>query len=215
MDVTGIGTASATPDMVNLDLRVARDGESVSQTLRDVDEVVGAVRAVLRTADIPDADVATTSTGIHQRYDHQGQPTSGFAGFHTLRVGVRDLDQVNTLVDATVRAAGDALLIDGITLSIADPEPLLAQARERAFADARSRAEEYARFAGRTLGEVLWIGDSVGGPEPRMYAMRDQAAGAAFSLAPGESTVTAQLSVRWAWSDAAGSPGQIVPAAGI
>lgn len=211
MDVTGLGTASAIPDMVNLDLRVARDGVSVSQTLRDVDVAVGTVRGVLTRAGIADADVATTSTGIHQRYDQQGQTASGFSGFHTLRVGVRDLDQVSSLVDAAVEAAGDALLIDGITLSIADPAPLLTQARERAFTDARSRAEEYARFAGRTLGEVLWIGDAVTGPEPRAYAMRDSAAGAALSLAPGESTVTAQVSVRWAWSDGP-RDAQIVPA---
>lgn len=203
VDVTGNGTASAVPDMVTLDLRVARDGTSVSQTLRDVDETVTAVQAALREAGIPDRDVTTTSTGIHQRYDHQGQRATGFSGHHTLRVGVRDLDSVSGLVDGAVRVGGDALLIDGITLAISDPAPLLAAARERAFADARARAEEYARFAGRTLGEILWMGDAVGGPEPRPYAMRAEAATAGgISVAPGETTVTAQLSVRWSWASA-------------
>lgn len=203
VDVTGHGTASAVPDMVTLDLRVARDGTSVSQTLRDVDETVTAVRGALREAGVPDRDVTTTSTGIHQRYDHQGQAATGFSGHHSLRVGVRDLDAVSGLVDGAVRAGGDALLIDGITLAIADPAPLLAEARERAFADARARAEEYARFAGRRLGEILWMGDASGGPEPRPYAMRAEAAMAGgISVAPGESTVTAQLSVRWAWAPA-------------
>ncbi|MCA1781213.1 MAG: SIMPL domain-containing protein [Intrasporangiaceae bacterium] len=203
VDVTGAGSASAVPDMVNLDLRVTRDGISVSQTLRDVDEVVVAVQAVLGAGGIPERDVATTSTGIHQRYDHQGQPTAGFSGHHTLRVGVRDLDAVSHLVDAAVEVAADALLIDGITLAIADPAPLLTTARERAFADARARAQEYARFAGRSLGEIIWIGDSVSGPQPRPYAMRAEAAMAdTVSLAPGESTVTAQVSVRWAWAQA-------------
>lgn len=201
VDVTGNGAASAVPDMVNLDLRVTKDGASVSQTLRDVDETVLAVRAALAEAGIADTDIATTSTGIHQRYDHQGQRVSGFSGHHTLRVGVRDLDTVSALVDSTVQIAGDALLIDGITLAIADQAPLLAKARERAFADAQARAEEYARFAGRTLGEILWIGDTVSGPEPRAYAMRAEAAMAGgASIAPGESTVTAQLSVRWSWA---------------
>lgn len=202
VDVTGTGTATAVPDMVTLDLRVARDGASVSQTLRDVDEVVRALRAVLAEAGIAERDVATTSTGLHQRYDHQGQQTSGFSGHHTLRVGVRDLDRVSGLVDLAVEAAGDALLIDGITLAVADPAPHLATARERAFADARARAEEYARFADRSLGAILWMGDTVSGPEPRAFAMRaDAAMSGGVSLAPGESTVTAQVSVRWAWAD--------------
>lgn len=201
--MTGHGAASAVPDMVNLDLRVTKDGTSVSQTLRDVDQTVLVVRAALAEAGIADADVATTSTGIHQRFDHQGQRVAGFSGHHTLRVGVRDLDTVSTLVDSTVQIAGDALLIDGITLALADPAPLLAKARELAFADAHARAREYARFAGRTLGEILWIGDTVTGPEPRAYAMRAEAAlDGGASIAPGESTVTAQLSVRWAWTAA-------------
>lgn len=214
VDVTGTGTASATPDMVNLDLRVTRDGSSVSHTLRQVDQVASAVRETLRAAGIADRDVMTTSTGIHQRYDNQGQTVAGFTGFHALRVGVRDLDQVSSLVDAAVESAGNALLVDGITLSIADPEPLLTTARERAFADARARAEQYARFADRTLGEVLWIGDVLSGPEPRMYAARAEADhGGSLSLAPGESSVTARLSVRWAWSDASASgDARIVPA---
>lgn len=202
VDVTGTGAASAPPDMVNLDLRITRHGESVSETLREVDQTVQAVRSALSTAGIPDTDVQTTSTGIHQRHDNQGQQVRGFTGFHSLRVGVRDLDQVNSLVEQSVEAAGDDLLIDGIALSISDPEPLLATARERAFDDARRRAEEYARFAGRRLGDVIWIGDAVRGAEPRMYAMRAQSDSAAMSVAPGESTVTASLAVRFAWADA-------------
>lgn len=186
--------------MVSLSLRVARDGASVSETLRAVDEVVVVVRQVIEGAGIAEKDVRTTSTGIHQRHDNQGQRVVGFSGYHMLQVGVRDLDAVSGLVDAMVEAAGDALLIDGITLAIADPAPLLATARERAFTDARSRAEEYAGFAGRILGEVLWMGDTVSGPEPRMYAMRAAADSAGMSIAPGESSVTAQVSVRFAWS---------------
>jgi uncharacterized protein YggE len=199
VDVTGTGSASAVPDMVNLELRVTREGESVSATLREVDSVVTAVRAVLADAGVADRDVTTTSSGIHHRYDDRGQVTSRLTGFHTLRVGIRDLDRVSVVLDRAVEAAGDALLIDGIALAISDPTPLLATARERAFEDARARAEEYARFAGRTLADVVWIGDHVGGPEPRPFAARAEAMAASMTVAPGESTVTAQVSVRWAW----------------
>ncbi|MGA8047894.1 MAG: SIMPL domain-containing protein [Dermatophilaceae bacterium] len=205
VDVTGTGSASAVPDMVNLELRVTREGESVSATLREVDSVITAVRAVLADAAVADRDVSTTSSGIHHRYDDRGQVTSRLTGFHTLRVGIRNLDRVSDVLDRAVEAAGDALLIDGISLAISDPTPLLATARERAFEDARARAEEYARFAGRTLGDVVWIGDHVSGPEPRPFAARAEAMGSSLSVAPGESTVTAQISVRWAWNGAEGA----------
>lgn len=201
VDVTGTGTASATPDMVHLDLRITHDGSTVSSTLHELGRIVARVQDSLRAAGIADTDIATASSGIHQRYDNQGQPVQGFSGFHSLKVGVRDLDQVSAVVDQAVDVADNGLLIDGINLAIADPAPLLATARQRAFADATSRAEEYATFAGRTLGEVIWIGDTLtGGPEPRMYALRaGGATESAMPISPGESTVSAQVSVRFAW----------------
>lgn len=203
--MTGSGSASATPDMVDVDLRISRQGQTVGSTLHDVDDVVRRVLQVLTDSGIAEADVRTSSTGIHQRHDENGRRTNEFTGYHSLRVGVRDIDAVSDIVDAVVRVGDDAVTIDGIQLAIADTAPLLVIARERAFADARDRAAEYAGYAGRTLGEVLWIGDAASAPEPRMYAMRAAAADSAggLTIAPGESSVTAQLSVRFAWVAAA------------
>ena len=51
------------------------------------------------------------------------------------------------------------------------------------------------------------MGDAVGGPEPRPYAVRAEAAMSdTLSVAPGESTFTARLSVRWAWGPAEPAP---------
>ena len=65
----------------------------------------------------------------------------GYTAYQSLSVTVRDPDLVGSLVEAFAGAAGNALTIDHIGLELSDPAPLLARAREAAFADgAQGRA---------------------------------------------------------------------------
>ncbi|MEO5609808.1 MAG: SIMPL domain-containing protein, partial [Ornithinibacter sp.] len=122
----------------------------------------------------------------------------GYAAYQNLSVTVRDADLVGTLVDAFSGVAGNALTIDHIGLDVADPEPLLARARGAAFADAHSKAQQYAALAGRELGKVRELRDVVqDGPQPRMAMMASRAADTSVEL--GEHTVTATVVVRWDW----------------
>jgi uncharacterized protein len=122
----------------------------------------------------------------------------GYTAYHSLVVTVRETSRVNSLVDAFAGAAGDALTIDHIGLDIGEPEPVLARAREAAFADAKHKAEQYAALAGRRLGKVRRLRDVVnGGAQPRFERM---AASKASGVELGENTVTASVAVRWEWN---------------
>jgi uncharacterized protein YggE len=74
---------------------------------------------------------------------------------------------------------------------------LLDEAREQAIADARRKAEIYAKAAGVTLGAALSISEE-GAPGPMPY--RKMAAGMAASapVAQGEETLRVTVSVSWA-----------------
>ncbi|MGB9634119.1 MAG: SIMPL domain-containing protein, partial [Chloroflexaceae bacterium] len=74
-----------------------------------------------------------------------------------------------------------------------------AQARDAAMADARDRAEQYARAGGAALGNVLVITENLGAITPLPAVMRDEAAqaGAPVPVQPGEQTVTAQIQVTY------------------
>jgi len=104
---------------------------------------------------------------------------------------------------ALAEAAGDGFGLDGVTLEVTDPEPLLERARKAAFADAHHRAAQYARLAGRRLGAVTEVTETVAPgaplPRPKLFA-RDAAA--AMPVEPGESTTTASVVVRFALEDA-------------
>ena len=83
-----------------------------------------------------------------------------------------------------------------MSFSIQNNAPLLEKARAQAVADARARAETYAKAAGVTLGPILAISEGSGEAVPRpMYRMAAMAA--ETRIAPGEQSITADVSVVW------------------
>jgi uncharacterized protein len=75
------------------------------------------------------------------------------------------------VLDAMAEAGANRL--SGIRFAIAEPRPLADQARERAVADARAKAELYARAAGVSLGNVVGIRETQ--PFDQPFPMRAQA----------------------------------------
>lgn len=196
IDVTGSGRASAPPDVVRVSAGVRCEAPDVSAALSDAAGRAAALAQAARDHGVDPRDLRTTSSGVQPRYDRDGTSVVGYSAQQGLAVTVRDPALVGALVDAFAGAAGNALTIDSVGTDLSDPAPLLAAAREAAFADARAKAEQYAALAGRGLGKVVRVGDVVeGGAQPRFARM---AAGAgASSLELGENTVTASVAVRW------------------
>src|SRR6478609_7521834 len=143
-------------------------------------------------------DRRTTGMGVSTRWDRDGHGVVGYTAFQSLRLLVRDRDRVGELIKALARAAGDAFGLDGVTLEVADPAPLLERARTAAFDDARAKAEQYAALAGRPLGPVLRVTEEPdrGMPVPRFAAKAVDVAGR-MPVEAGESTVSATVTVRF------------------
>jgi uncharacterized protein YggE len=117
----------------------------------------------------------------------------GYEVHNQVHVKVRDLTQVGRLLDVLVARGVNTL--GGMTLYIANPAPLLADARGRAIADARRKAEVYATAAGARVGKVIFIRDaSAGLPRP---IGRMMAAPAAVPIATGEQELEVSVSVTY------------------
>lgn len=202
VEVSGVGAASAVPDVVRLDVAVHCEAPDVAAALVDAGARAAAVAQAARDHGVEPSDVQTTGAGVRPRHDREGVEVLGYAAHQSLRLAVRDPARLGPLVEAFAGVAGNALTVDRITLEVSDPEPVRAQARRAAFEDARAKAEEYAALAGRTLGKVTALTDVVqGGAQPRYELMAARAgSGGSLPLELGENTVTATLVVRWDWT---------------
>ena len=199
VEVTGSGAASAVPDVVVLDARVQCEAPDVAGALSAATErVVGALQAA-GDHGVADPDRRTTGMGVSTRWDREGRGVVGYSAHQSLRLLVRDRDRVGDLIRALAGAAGDAFGLDGVTLEVADPAPLLERARASAFEDARARAEQYAALAGRALGPVLRVTEDHdrAQPLPRFAAKAAMDVGGGMPVEAGESTVTASVTVRF------------------
>jgi uncharacterized protein YggE len=174
LTVVGTGTVEADPDVAYLSLGVDLKADNAAAVVADATGKMESLLAALKAAGVADADIRTAGYNlwVEQRYDPQtGQPTGviDYHVVHTVRVTVHDLGKVGTLLSAAVEAGANT--VSEVSFSVADPDKLATQARQKAIADAQQRAQEMAQAMGITLGKVVSVSESGGYvPAPDYYS---------------------------------------------
>jgi len=159
--VTGEGTISAAPDYAEITGGVTTKAKTAKEASDANAKLMAAVIAALRDVGIAQKDIATTQFSVQPVYTTQSNTESkltGFSASNQVAVNIRQMDKVGDIADRMV-AAG-ATNIGNLVFQHSDASQLLDQAREAAVADARRKAELYARASGVTLGRVLWISEN-------------------------------------------------------
>jgi uncharacterized protein len=200
VEVVGIGSVDEVPDVLAAVVSAEASSGSVAAALAAADTAFRAMAAAARDAGTADRDIRTTGLTVHPDHDHQGRQ-SGYVARMPMGLVLRDLRTAGDVLSAVVEAGGDHGRVQGAALGMDDPLPAQAQAREKAFAHARSQAEQLASLAGRTLGEVLRVTDGINPAHPGVWEQQGgpmRASLKAVSFEPGTSTVTAVVRVRFA-----------------
>ena len=177
--VGGSADVTGTPDTLRLDLTVVASGPSVSAALAKANGSAATVQKSLLGDGVAKADLQTSGLSITPTYTYPkgGEPRlSGYSVSESLNARLRDLRRAGDAIGRAVSAGGDAVRVNGITLDLQDTGALVTKARDKAFADARAKADQYAKAAGRSLGEVESIAESVATPSPVVPAGLGQAA---------------------------------------
>jgi hypothetical protein len=200
--VVGSGEVRAAPDSARITAGVVTESSSAAEAVRANSTAMQRVLAVLETQGIPEKSVQTQGFSVGPVYDEatvgrRAPRVVGYRVSNQVAVQVEGVDKVGAVLDAVVTAGANEL--GGVEFSLAEPTPLLDEARRRAVADARRRAELYASAAGVRLGAVLRIDEAGGGPQPVAFArgmMAEMAA--APPVAPGELVLSAAVTISFA-----------------
>ncbi|MEV8374701.1 SIMPL domain-containing protein [Kribbella sp. NPDC056861] len=199
--VTGTGQATAAADLLRLTLSVGHDAADVAAAVQQVAEKTDLVHAALSGQGVAAGDIETSSVNVYPQYA-DGMSVAGYRASHSLTVTTRDLTGFGRLLNAAVDAAGNSLGLDHLQFDIADKLPLMVQARELAFQQAREKAAQLAELAGQSLGSIAAVAESYGhGPIPMAAAAgKFDSQRAEVRIAPGEQTIEVSLDVRWSWA---------------
>ncbi|MFX0579880.1 SIMPL domain-containing protein [Nocardia nepalensis] len=191
--VVGTGQVRGAPDTLNAELGVEVNADNVSAAISGANEKSKAMTDAMVTAGLAREDVQTKDVSIQPQYGPDGHIISGYRATNSVRIVIRDLSKGSAILDAATKAGGNETRMRGVSFAIEDDSKLLADARSRAFADAKSRADQYAVLAGLKLTDVITINEASSREEnnPKVGAPES------FQLEPGTQTVTFTVKVTW------------------
>ena len=204
--VTGQGKVMAEPDIATLRLGIEAQETSVARAQTIAIAAMDKVMKALTENGVSDKDIQTQRLSIQRvtRWDRdkEQEVVIGYRVTNIVTAKIRDIDKVGTIVDAVAAAGGDVTRIDSISFSIDDPSDYYEDAREKAMADARQKAQQLARLGGVTLGKPTYISEGIQTPRP-VYAARAEMAVPApapveTQISPGELEIILNLQLVYA-----------------
>jgi uncharacterized protein len=200
ISVTGEATMSVAPDQAQVDGGVTSDAKTAREASDANNAAMGKVLLALKGAGIEEKDYQTSRLSLQPKYapDRSGPSTVvGYRASNRVSIKVRDVNKIAGVIDVLVAAGANE--IGGINFVVSQASKLLDDIREKAIADARRKAEIYAKAAGVTLGEPLSIAEEGGSmPVFRGKMPAPMATMAPAPIAQGEETLSVAVSVSWA-----------------
>jgi uncharacterized protein YggE len=200
--VSGQGEVKGQPDMAQISVGVVTEAKSAAEAMEANNTAMHQLMASLKQEGIAEKDIQTANFSVNPQYrQDELQRQARIVGYQVenlVQINVRDLSKLGGLLEKLVQSGANRM--HGINFQFSDRKEILNRARRDALADARQAAQIYAEAAGVHLGDVLLIREqSAAVPVAyRGVAMEAMAARAPVPIAPGEQTVSINVSVTYA-----------------
>ena len=151
--VTGSGKVAVKADTALVSLGAEATRPTFAETTGEVMWRMSGALAALKALGIADGDIMTVTYAIDSRTE--AGRVVGYRVTHLVRVKVRKLDRVATVVEAAVAAGANT--VREVSYDVDDPSAPIARARTLAVRDAAAKAWQLASAAGAWLDGVLTI----------------------------------------------------------
>lgn len=214
ISVSGEGEVFAVPDTAQFSATVMETAPDVKTAQGKAAQESNGIMDYLTGAGIDKKDIQTADYSVSPQYEYQQaaacrdggycppgkQVLTGYQVSETLSVKVRDSAKAGDLL-AGVGSRG-ASSVSGLTFTVADEDALKKEARDKAIADAKAKAQQLASSLGVSLVRI--VGFSENGATPMPYAAK-AADSMAFAAAPspapeiatGQNKITSDITLSY------------------
>ncbi len=208
ISVMGEWKASVSPDMLVINVSISELAATTELAQTQTNDKVAKLKEILKNSEIDDKDIKTTNVNAYPEYDRSdtnGRKLLGYRTQQSLSINVsweKFWEKWGNIVTQISKIGG--VNVDNTYFDLKDKNTAYAGAREKAFTDAKAKAEQLAKASGVTLGKPVMITDNsysnVPGP---IYYAKDQVMGmwseasTSNSLSPGETEVTINVNVMY------------------
>lgn len=191
LDINASGEVTRVPDVAVISAGVVSRSPTASAALQDSANRMDRVLAALKRAGVADHDVQTSNVNLNAEYrypENQSPQLVGYTATNSVTIRFRDIRNSGKILDALVSEGSNQ--ISGPSLVVDKPESALDEARAKAIAIGRARADLYARSLGMRVVRVVAVNESGGyyappapPPPPPMMARAEMAS---TRIEPGE-----------------------------
>ncbi len=189
------------PDTATFSTGVETKAKTATEALRQNSVQARAVIDRLKSLGIAEKDIQTTGINLRADYEYdQERRENRFVGYvvsNQVTATVHEISELGKILDAIVSSG--ATNLNGPTFSIDDDSKVKEVARERALANAKSRAISYARSEGYTGVRVLSINEGISNQSyaPMARMKNDVAASARPPVEPGQVGTVVSLNITY------------------
>jgi len=199
LDVNATGEVTRVPDVAVISAGVVSRSATASAALQDSADRMQRVLAALKRAGIEDRDIQTSNVSLNPEYRYpqdQAPQLTGYTASNSVTIRFRDIRNSGKILDALVGQGANQ--ISGPNLIVDKPEAALDEARAKAIAIGRARADLYARSLGMRVARIVAITESGGyavpPPMPVMMEAR-MASLPATKIEAGEQKLQVNLAI--------------------
>lgn len=195
LDIEASAEVARVPDIAVISAGIVSHSASATGALDDSAQKMQRVLGALKKAGIEPRDIQTTNINLNPEYRYpanQAPQLVGYSATNNVTVRFRDIRAAGKILDSLVAQGANQL--NGPSLIVDHPEAALDEARSKAIASGRARAELYAHSLGLHVVRLVAVsenGNSVPGPLPMRMAM----AKAETPLEPGEQKLGVSLAM--------------------
>jgi uncharacterized protein len=198
-DLNASGEVTRVPDLAIITAGVVTRSSSAGGAMQQAANRMQRVTAALKAAGVEDRDIQTSNISLNPDYvyaNDQPPRITGYSASNQLTVRFRDIANAGKILDALVAQGANS--INGPSLTIDKPEAALDEARAKAVAAGRARAELYARSLGLRVVRVVTVSEGGGNypmPPPMPVMMEARAQAADTKIAAGEQKLQVNLAM--------------------
>jgi uncharacterized protein YggE len=200
LDINATGEVTRVPDVAVISAGVVSRSPTASAALQDSAQRMDRMLAALKRAGVESRDVQTSTVSLNPEYrypENQSPQLVGYTASNTVTIRFREIRNSGKILDALV--AEGANQINGPNLVVDKPEAALDEARARAIAAGRARADLSARALGLRVARVVSVNESGGyyapPPPPPMAAAMERSGAAYTKIEPGEQKLQVNLAM--------------------
>ena len=199
LDINATGEVTRVPDVAVISAGVVSRAPTATAALQQTANRIERVLAALKRAGIADRDIQTSNVNLNAEYRYpanQSPQLVGYTASNTVTIRFRDIGNSGKILDALVSEGANQ--INGPSLVVDKPEAALDEARAKAIAIGRGRADLYARSLGMRVVRVVAVNESGGSypvPPPMPMYARAEAAQADTKIMPGEQKLQVNLAM--------------------